>query len=329
MNFSLIICTYKRKNALTSLLESVIKQSVYPNQIIIVDGSPDRETKETLLKNNYKNLIYYQVSEAERGLTKQRNFGITKVNKETDVVCFLDDDVILETNYFEEILNTYLVFPKALGVGGYITNEVKWEKSQKENIDLNYFYWDGFIRKEPSRFKFRKIFKLDTDSPPGYFPLFSHGRSLSFLPPSGKTYPVEQLMGGVSSFKKDLFEKIQFSTYFQGYGLYEDADFSIRASQLGELYCNTAARLEHHHAPSGRPNRFKYGKMIVRNGWYVWRVKNPNPKLIDRYKWHVIIGVLLIIRMTNILKGNKKKEAFQESLGRIWGWISIFAKKPQ
>ncbi|WP_309597408.1 glycosyltransferase family 2 protein [Flavobacterium davisii] len=111
--------------------------------------------------------------------------------------------------------------------------------------------------------------------------------------------------------------------------MYEDADFSIRASQLGELYCNTAARLEHHHAPSGRPNRFKYGKMIVRNGWYVWRVKNPNPKLIDRYKWHVIIGVLLIIRMTNILKGNKKKEAFQESLGRIWGWISIFAKKPQ
>lgn len=329
MKFSVIICTYKRKSSLTNLLESIKAQKTYPHQIIIVDGSPDSETKDTLFTHQYKNLTYYQVSEEERGLTRQRNFGITKVNKEAEIVCFLDDDVILEANYFEEILKTYLTFPNALGVGGYITNEVKWEKSQKENVGSNYFYWDGFIRKEPIRFKFRKRMKLDTNCPPGYLPLFAHGRSISFLPPSGKTYPVEQLMGGVSSFRKKLFEKIQFSTYFEGYGLYEDADFTIRTSQLGELYCNTAARLAHYHAPSGRPNKFKYGKMVVRNGWYVWMVKNPNPKFIDRCKWHVITGILLMIRITNMFKGSKKKEAFQESLGRIWGWISIFVKIPQ
>jgi len=39
--FSLIICTYKRHKALVNLLESVNLQTAYPNQIIIVDGSPD------------------------------------------------------------------------------------------------------------------------------------------------------------------------------------------------------------------------------------------------------------------------------------------------
>ena len=44
MNFSLIICTYKRPKALLTLLESVKLQSLYPNEIVIVDGSPDDAT---------------------------------------------------------------------------------------------------------------------------------------------------------------------------------------------------------------------------------------------------------------------------------------------
>jgi hypothetical protein len=36
---------------------------------------------------------------------------------------------------------------------------------------------------------------------------------------------------------------------------------------------NTAAQLHHYHDVQGRPNQYQYGKMVVRNGWYVWRVK--------------------------------------------------------
>jgi hypothetical protein len=39
-----------------------------------------------------------------------------------------------------------------------------------------------------------------------------------FLPPSGKIYEVELLMGNVSSYRKEVFEKQQFSNYFEGYG---------------------------------------------------------------------------------------------------------------
>jgi hypothetical protein len=91
---------------------------------------------------------------------------------------------------------------------------------------------------------------LDSDCPPGYSSLYSHGRSVGFLPPSGKIYEVELLMGGVSSYRKEVFEKQQFSNYFEGYGLYEDADFALRVKN-GKLYLNTAAQL-HHYDVQGR-----------------------------------------------------------------------------
>jgi len=330
MNFSLIICTYKRPQALLTLLETVSLQTLYPNEILIVDGSPDDLTKEMLTRNSFQNLIYYKVEESERGLTKQRNYGIARVSEVSEVVCFLDDDTVLASNYFEEIIKTYTIHPEVLGVGGYITNEVAWQHVGMEyEPKSNEFYFDGYKRSDGSRFIWRKKLGLDSDVPPGYSPEFSHGRSVGFLPPSGKVYPVEHFMGGVASFRKSVFQQFQFSTYFEGYGLYEDADFTLRVSKTGNLFLNTAAQLEHHHDAAGRPNQYIYGKMVVRNGWYVWRVKNPKPSLKAKFKWHVITLLLTAIRATNIVTTSKKKEAFTETLGRVVGWFSLFFSVPK
>ncbi|NJM81054.1 MAG: glycosyltransferase family 2 protein, partial [Flavobacterium sp.] len=191
-----------------------------------------------------------------------------------------------------------------------------------------YFTFDGFYRNEDKRFVLRKTLGLDSDVLPGFSPLFSHGRSISYLPPSGKTYKVEQLMGGVSSFKVAVFKTFQFSTYFEGYGLYEDADFTLRLSKTGKLYVNTAAQLGHFHDASGRPNKYEYGKMVVRNGWYVWSVKYPKPSFKAKIKWHCITLLLIAIRAANIFTTSKKKEALTETLGRVVGWVVLFFLKP-
>lgn len=330
MKFSLIICTYMRPEPLLKLLQSVQAQNLYPDEILIIDGSTNNKTEIVLNKNRFENLQYFLVDDKDRGLTKQRNFGINKVNDSIEVVCFLDDDTVLEAKYFENLLETYNQFPNALGVGGYICNETKWEKVTDHYIPkINEFYFDGWKRKDGSRFILRKKLHLDSDCPPGFSSSFSHGRSVGFLPPSDKTYEVEQLMGGVSSFRKSVFETFSFSTYFQGYGLYEDADFTLRVAKTGKLYLNTSAKLNHYHAASGRPNQYYYGKMVVRNGWYVWRVKNPNPTFKDRLKWHAITILLTIIRFNNTFTSSNKKEAFTESLGRIAGWWSLLFNKPK
>jgi GT2 family glycosyltransferase len=329
MKFSLIICTYMRPEPLLQLLQSVQEQSVYPNEILIIDGSTNVETGIVLKENRFEELKYFMVPAEFRGLTKQRNYGIERVRNDMEIVCFLDDDTVLEKDYFEQILKAYKIYPEALGVGGYIINESECEfvgYDYKPRLDE--YFFDGWKRKDGSRFILRKKLGLDSNCLPGFSPLFSHGRSVGFLPPSGKTYEVEMLMGGVSSFRKNVFETLLFSTYFEGYGLYEDADFTLRVAKKGKLYINTAANLHHYHNASGRPNKYNYGKMVVRNGWYVWRIKNPKPKVDAKLKWHSITILLILIRYSNIFKTNKRKEAFTEATGRTVGWFSLLFNKP-
>lgn len=319
-----------RPEPLLKLLQSVQQQTLYPDEILIIDGSTNDATKAILQRHVIDNLKYFKVLDNERGLTKQRNYGVERLGAAVEVVCFLDDDTVLESDYFEQIVNTYAIHPDAIGVGGYIINE-----TTSEYVGYHYqptskeFYFDGWKQKDGSRFVLRKKLGLDSDCPPGYSSMYSHGRSLGFLPPSGKIYPVEMLMGGVSSFKKTVFKTIQFSTYFEGYGLYEDADFTLRLSKIGQLYVNTAAQLQHFHDVAGRPNQFQYGKMVVRNGWYVWRIKNPNPTFQHQLKWHAITILLTLIRFTNALSSAAKKEALTEALGRTVGWWSLLVNKPK
>tara|TARA_R100000935_G_C2840959_1_gene170949 strand:+ start:3574 stop:4581 length:1008 start_codon:yes stop_codon:yes gene_type:complete len=330
MKFSLIICTYQRPEALLKLLNSVQLQSLYPDQILIIDGSLDILTEQVFRLNKFINLQYYKVEKQERGLTKQRNYGIQKVAETSEIVCFLDDDIVLTPEYFKNLISTYSHNPNALGVGGVIIDEVQWRKANPGEIPtFSEFFLDGYIRKDSSRFLLRKKLGLLGNSFPTFMPEEGHGRSVGFLPPSNKIYKVETFMGGVSSYRKTIFEQLKFSTYFEGYGLYEDSDFTLRCSKTGNLYVNTAAKLYHFHDEDGRPNQFKYGKMVVRNGWYVWRVKYQNSGLKAVIKWHLITGLLILIRFANIFNTPNKKHAFSEGMGRTFGWISLIFNKPK
>ncbi|MEC3907355.1 glycosyltransferase [Tamlana sp. 2201CG12-4] len=329
MKFSLIICTYMRPKPLQKLLQSVKEQTLYPNEILIIDGSSNEQTEEILNQNQFKNLKYFKAKEEHRGLTKQRNYGVQRVEKESEIICFLDDDTELFLGYFEAIINTFKKDETVIGVGGVAVNESRWLKKDIAKVypKHEYYEFDGYIIKESSRNVVRNKFGLQSPLPPGHMPDFSNGRTYSY-PLNNKTYQVDLLIGMSFSFRKELFENINFSTYFEGYGLYEDADFSIRALEHGKNVICTQAKLNHYHDQSGRPNKYKYGKMVVRNGWYVWRLKYPKPNLKARLKWNLTLFLLTIIRGTNILTTNHRKEAFTETLGRVVGWFSLFFYKP-
>ncbi|PWA03886.1 glycosyltransferase family 2 protein [Flavobacterium psychrotolerans] len=330
MNVTLIICTYMRAKPLLQLLQSVQRQTIYPNEILIVDGSTNNETRIILEKNQFKGLHYFLVSDEERGLTKQRNFGINKVSETSDIIAFLDDDTELMPNYFEELLKTFTEENEISGVGGIAINENNWKQLEpnKKYSKYHYYQFEGFVHKEGQRNVFRNYLGLQSNLTPGKMPEYSHGRTCGF-PMNAKIYEVDLLIGMSFAFRKKVFDSIRFSTYFEGYGLYEDADFSIRALKSGKNVINTNMQLNHFHNPSGRPNQYKYGKMVVRNGWYVWRLKYPNPSLKAILKWHSITLLLAFIRFSNTFTTNQQKEAFTEFSGRISGWFSLFVNAPK
>lgn len=336
MKFSLIICTYLRPVPLLQLLKSVRVQSLRPDEIIIVDGSKDHETAKAFEQNDlfigeFKNSIhYFLVDSQHRGLCKQRNFAISKLSVDSEIVCFLDDDTVLEADYFKELLDSFAVDSSIVGVGGVDINSNTWKplKPNKSYNPKRYYVLDGYVYKEGLRNVLRNYMGLQSNLAAGKMPEFSHGRSCSF-PLNNKTYEVDLLIGMSMAFRKRVLDEIGFSTYFEGYGLYEDADFSIRALAFGKNVVNTKAQLSHFHHPNGRPNQYQYGKMVVRNGWYVWRVKNPNPNWEARLKWNAITVLLLLIRFGNVISTEERKAAFTEAVGRAVGCCTLLWNKPK
>jgi GT2 family glycosyltransferase len=319
-----------RPESLLQLLRSVQLQTLYPDEILIIDGSYNTETESVISENQFGDLHYFLVPENFRGLTKQRNFGLDKVALSSTVIAFVDDDTELTPNYFEELIKTFADNPEISGVGGVAINENGWrltEPNKKYNSN-RYFQFDGFVYKEGQRNVVRNCLGLHSNLGPGRMPDYSHGKTCGF-PLNGKTYEVDLLVGMSFAFRTKVFDSLRFSTYFEGYGLYEDADFSIRALQFGKNVINTKVQLSHYHHPSGRPNLYKYGKMVVRNGWYVWRTKNPKPSLDAKVKWHSITLLLTVIRFSNTFTSSNRKAAFTEALGRMFAWWSLLIDKPK
>lgn len=326
-----------RPQSVLQLLQSVQEQTLYPDEILIIDGSTNQETALILEENQFQHLHYFAVPPEHRGLTKQRNYGIERVgasrdltNTEIEIVCFLDDDTVLSTNYFEEIIKTFAENQDVSGVGGVAINENSWVLAQpnKKYDSKRYYLWEGYVYKEGQRNVVRNYLGLESQLEPGRMPDFSHGKTCGF-PLNGKTYEVDVLIGMSFAFRRKVVDAIRFSAYFEGYGLYEDSDFSLRALQFGKNVINTKAQLRHFHHPLGRPNQYRYGKMVVRNGWYVWRVKNPKPSLHAKIKWHSITILLTLIRFSNTFTTRNRKQAFTEALGRTMGWWSLWVTSPK
>lgn len=327
-NFSLIICTYNRSESLKRLLDSVMMQSSYPYEILIIDASTNEKTALLLNNNEYKCLSYFKVEEKDRGLTRQRNYGIDRSNENSHILCFLDDDIVLHANYFENLISTFTLHPDAIGVGGAIVNDGVWKKRDLAAPKIfEKYYYKEWERKLGSRNVLRKRLGLLSNKLPGVMPAFSNGFSIGFYPPTGEIHNVEYFMGGVSAYRKDLFDNVRFSEYFEGYGLYEDMEFCLRASQLGALYLNTGALVKHLHEESGRPDHFKYGKMVVENGYVVWKLKYPLSSSKNIFKWHAIILLLALIRLKNSII-NRESGAYKDAWGRFYAWTKLLIKKP-
>jgi glycosyltransferase involved in cell wall biosynthesis len=340
MTLSLIICTYRRPASVVALLESLRQQTHPPDEVLVVDGSPDDATALAVARfcadTGEARVRYLPVPPEQRGLTRQRNWGLDRATGA--VIAFLDDDVLLEPAYFAELLRVLDAQPAAVGVGGYITNLVtSWQapaaaaaataNAPREAVAGNgvrdgMYHWHGWRRPLDLRWRLRARLGLLPATPPGWLPPDGHGWSVNWYPPDGQAYRVEYLMGGASAWRAELFQRQRFSPYFEGYGLYEDLEFCIRAAREGELHLCTSARLSHHEAPAGRPRHFRYGMMVVRNGWHVWRQRWPRPSRRARLRWWLISLLLAACRAGNALS-RRPLPPVQETLGRLCGMLGL------
>lgn len=120
---SLVVPTRNRTEDLRELLQSILDRSVLPSEVIVVDDSEEANT-EDLIKYMFdqfstKTISLIHLRGKNEGITGARNLGSMRAKGK--ILCFVDDDLVLDKDYLKEILKIYAQFPNALGVGGYET----------------------------------------------------------------------------------------------------------------------------------------------------------------------------------------------------------------
>lgn len=148
MKISVIIPTLNRPEILNETLDSILKQSILPSEVVIIDQSDDELTERVCRR--YPIVRYLHTS--EKSSTHARNKGIKESNGE--ILVFLDDDVSLLPGYFENALNGFQIKPEAAAfcgnlinmpsfgqLGNYLRKFFLFDHSSKKNEDSTKFPW--------------------------------------------------------------------------------------------------------------------------------------------------------------------------------------------
>jgi len=284
---SVIIPTYNRPDDLEKCVESIIIQTVRPDELIIVDdGDLQKQPLQQSCEEAGIGYIYFRKDKP--GLTASRNAGIKLAGG--DIVFFFDDDVVLFPDYVEQILSVYKedAGGEVGGVGGAVSNTppLKIKQRIKRALEL-VFLISGLKEGKVLPSGFCTNFG-DTDRPPV------------------KNTEVDFLSGGVSSFRRKVFDDFLFDeARFQKYGLGEDKDFTYRVSRKYKLIFNPSARVLHMHSLQMRPDLFKEGWMHV-NYAYVFFSAHIKKGLLSRLLFYYALSGYVLSRFIILLLSPKR-----------------------
>lgn len=219
---SVIIVTYNNL-ALTRLcLESLFRNTEYPNyEVIVVDNSSSDDTQSYLLKlTAYHKNLKIILNETNLGFAKANNQGIRQSSG--DYIVLLNNDAIAPRGWLSRLLK-HLDDPK-VGMVGPVTNFV----GNEAKLQVGYRTWG-----EMEEFAQNQAWG-------------NHGRIAD----------IHMLAMFCVAMRRDVFEEVGELDEQFGVGMFEDDDYSIRVKQKGYRVICAADAFVHHFG------RAAFGKLI-------------------------------------------------------------------
>ncbi len=298
MNISVVIPTYNRSKEVKETLKSIKKHLNEITEVLIVDQSKNDNTKKLVrsLKNKKIKCIHSNIP----SITKARNLGVAKSSKNSDLICFLDDDVTIGNGYFNELKNVFISNPNTKGVAGYVKSA--------DNYQMSFF--ETLLRKI---FLFGHLTKNNADI------ISVYGNNYPANKPEGMIFS-HWLPGVNGCYKKEVFKFQKFDENLLGYTVVEDIDFSYRLWKKfpGSLVITPKANILHRFSQSERSVRRDITFINQVDHFYFF-LKNYNDSFLHRasFVWNLLgITVINLIRALSFKKQNILKLKFHfESLG--------------
>lgn len=217
LTVSVIIPTKNRAADLARTIETVLAQTVKPLELVIVDQSSCPSFTQQIPIS-----IQYIHKPSLSGLTAARNASMEVA--QGDIWLFLDDDVLLEPDFIEQILKAYR--PGVTGVSGIITNYSV--PAFRQHI------WEKVFQIGPFHDDRQKIY-----------------READRLQ-NADTIQVRYLGGGLMSFRADDIRDRSFDCNLTGACAGEDIEFCAGLAANSILLIAPRARLIHNRSAESR-----------------------------------------------------------------------------
>jgi GT2 family glycosyltransferase len=222
MYISAVIPTRNRPDDLIRTVNSIIRQNLLPDELLIIDQSRDDISKNLVMnlfaeQGDSINLKYI-LDDSIQGLVAAKEVAVSIGLG--DIIMFLEDDVVLEEDYIDNMAQGFIDHPEMMGSCGVVT----------EVPNVNKFYQSFFHLFHRGIFYDKRV--------------GVHGNSKKW---EQLLIQSNYLSGGLSAYRREVFEKVKFDTK-NDFFMLEDINFSTRVvREFGEdrFFINTSARLQH------------------------------------------------------------------------------------
>ena len=265
LQVSVIIPTLNRKSDLEKTLISISKCNKLPFEVIIIDQSDNNETKEFCQNFCNLNIRYFYTNIKSSALA--RNIWIDNLNQDSDLVLFLDDDVLLEKDFFHELENFFWENGKAKWWVANIDNIVR-KITFPKRIWLFLLSW---------KWKQNKFFVTKW-----WF------NAMPFKNPVNKGN-IERAPWCGMFFRKSVFDEwFRFEKNFMKYSLMEDCFLSywIQKKYPNSLFFLPNIKMTHCESPASRiANKQRIYQNIIHRFYFIKKFN----KSICAYLWTMLI----------------------------------------
>lgn len=245
---SIVLAAFNALEYTRTCLESIIKYTSVPYELILVNNGSSDGTKEHFETIPGAHLIH---NETNLGFSRGYNQGIKASSGK--YVVLINNDCIVSSNWLENMLSCAASDP-AIGLvgprGNRINGPQRLERQFNSMSEFHRFARD-FNRPDPQRW-----------------------------------FEVKNIVGFCLLVKREVVEKIGYFDESYGLGTHEDRDYALRARQAGfKLYCAGDVIVYHFSHRTFVANNLDLQKIYARNKFLFnqkWSLYKANPLDIPR-----------------------------------------------
>jgi len=294
-----IIPTKDRPEKIKNLLSSIAGQTVICGRIIIVDGG---NSIHNIIKQFADRLPVEYYECRPPGQIRQKNMGISVLDERTSLVCFLDDDIVLETEALQAMINC-------------------WNNCEPETAGISF----NIVNNPAHRYSLP--LSLLGMSSPYQGRVLRSGYNICTSPVSSNLR-TEWLPGGATVWRQGILLQFKQKEIHSRWAICEDLIFSYPIGKKYPLYVCADARVRHEHVydHKAKMKYVYYGRTITLWRFYFVELHTEMSRVF--FLW-MILGQIILRFMWGIVSFQVKhvQYALGQAVGVITGISAICRKQ--